>query len=745
MGEARFLNRIVRATDDGWEYECDQRHVEIILEQLELKDAKPLGTPGVEDGTSTGEEADEQPLQGEMASLYRASSARANYVAQDRSDIQYAVKELCRRMSAPTVGDLKKLKRLGRYLVGKPRAVALFPWQAGMSVQDVYTDANWAGCKDSRKSTSGGAIMLGSHVVRTWSKTQNTVAQSSAESELLAIVKAATEALGMISLAADLGIGLTARIHIDASAALGILERRGVGRVRHLDVGALWLQEQALRRVVEFMKVKGTANPADLMTKHLARELVEQYTDALNIECRDDRASTAVKLHSTQQTRRPPDSDTRQTGLPTYDDDPSGKDRTVYRNGLHAEGHIREPDDDDDHDGCSTTLTAQGADPALAAQGADPLLYPHSCHNPDDSYCSRSTLQSPRRTPHCEGPLRWLRSVLPVTSSASGALSQAREGFRCARLGPVGGGQAGPSSHRSGYGNNRFIRSSSNDKARRSARGGGWQVVRPGLAIGRFKGARALRSPCDFGIDWERVLYREVRDAHSGEVLDSLYPKQDRITADRANLLLGEVADIEVEVHYDDNCIEPPVLCKTVRWADLDENGDDGDGKSRTPPKEKACSTTASRWTRGSLRSLRSSRWDDYGPPVAHDVSALAAVEGIGNDSQQEAGQLPAERRCKETSAEDALLRQSTHATNEINSLRATDTHCQSPIDHHCVSCQSSLPFNDPPNSCRLHSSSRLSSHASIDQFECQLQTTSLFVDSCARLSGSSRLHSNWP
>ena len=71
--------------------------------------------------------------------------------------------------------------------------------------------------------------MLGSHVVRTWSKTQNTIAQSSAESELLAIVRAATEALGMISLAADLGIILTARIHVDASAALGILERRGVG------------------------------------------------------------------------------------------------------------------------------------------------------------------------------------------------------------------------------------------------------------------------------------------------------------------------------------------------------------------------------------------------------------------------------------------------------------------------------------------------------------------------------------
>ena len=88
---------------------------------------------------------------------------------------------------------MKKLVRLPRYLVGKPRAVALYPWQAARAVQDVFTDANRAGCKASRKSTSGGAILLGSHVVRTWSKTQSMIAQSSAESEVLAIVRTATE------------------------------------------------------------------------------------------------------------------------------------------------------------------------------------------------------------------------------------------------------------------------------------------------------------------------------------------------------------------------------------------------------------------------------------------------------------------------------------------------------------------------------------------------------------------------
>jgi hypothetical protein len=49
LREAKILNRVVRATQDGWEYECDQRHVEIILEQLDLVQASPLGTPGVGD------------------------------------------------------------------------------------------------------------------------------------------------------------------------------------------------------------------------------------------------------------------------------------------------------------------------------------------------------------------------------------------------------------------------------------------------------------------------------------------------------------------------------------------------------------------------------------------------------------------------------------------------------------------------------------------------------------------------
>ena len=120
--------------------------------------------------------------------------------------------------------------------------------------------------------------MIGRCCVKSWSKTQSTIAQSSAESELIATVRGATEGIGLISLAKDLGIVMLVRLHVDASAALGIIERRGVGRVRHLDVGTLWLQEQQLRRVVDLRKVEGLKNPGDLCTKYLSLERIDTYS-----------------------------------------------------------------------------------------------------------------------------------------------------------------------------------------------------------------------------------------------------------------------------------------------------------------------------------------------------------------------------------------------------------------------------------------------------------------------------------
>ena len=85
-------------------------------------------TPG-EDEKSLDEEENAQMLSGKEATQFRALAARGNYLALDRPDIQYAVKEICRGMANPTRGDLRKLRRLGRYLIGKSRVAMDFCFQ----------------------------------------------------------------------------------------------------------------------------------------------------------------------------------------------------------------------------------------------------------------------------------------------------------------------------------------------------------------------------------------------------------------------------------------------------------------------------------------------------------------------------------------------------------------------------------------------------------------------------------------
>ena len=101
------------------------------MKELDLQDeSKPVVTPGIKPGDVPEEPCDQHELVPRDASMCRALVARANYLSQDRSDIQFAVKELSRTMSKPTVGDLKKLKRLGRYLITRTRSVVSYNYQA---------------------------------------------------------------------------------------------------------------------------------------------------------------------------------------------------------------------------------------------------------------------------------------------------------------------------------------------------------------------------------------------------------------------------------------------------------------------------------------------------------------------------------------------------------------------------------------------------------------------------------------
>jgi len=198
--------------------------------------------------------------------------ARANYLCQDRSDIQFAVKELCRTMADPTMSSGNALKRLGRYLLDKTRVVIKFGYQNNVKELTIWTDTDFAGCVKTRKSTSGGVAMLGNHMVKSWCSTQAIVALSSGEAEYYGIVKGASVALGLRSMLGDFGVETAIRVNTDASAAKGMVNRRGLGKVRHIAVNQLWIQDRVARGELAICKVNGKENLADILTKHVNSE-----------------------------------------------------------------------------------------------------------------------------------------------------------------------------------------------------------------------------------------------------------------------------------------------------------------------------------------------------------------------------------------------------------------------------------------------------------------------------------------
>ena len=230
------------------------------------------------------QENQEYALSQQDATTYRALAARCNYMAQDRPDLSFSSKELCREFSVPSVGSFRKLKRLVRYLCGMPRLVYRYDFQPMPKSIQVYVDTDFAGCKETRRSTSGGTVMLGSSCVKHWSKTQTTISLSSGEAELQGICYGASQALGMQSILRDMGWDLPIEMYSDATAAIGIARRKGLGKIRHLDVSDLWIQDKIRTKTISLQKVLGTENMADVLTKYVNRKGMESAIAKMNLE-----------------------------------------------------------------------------------------------------------------------------------------------------------------------------------------------------------------------------------------------------------------------------------------------------------------------------------------------------------------------------------------------------------------------------------------------------------------------------
>ena len=142
--------------------------------------------------------------------------------------------------------------------------------------------------------------------LKTWSRTQPTIALSSGEAELAAVVAGVAEGVGMLSVLADFGITSTRlMLRSDATAAIGIAQREGLGKVRHLATADLWVQQRLRRQEFRISKVPGTENPADLGTKGLERDAIQRHLRSLGLARLDGRSAVAplLKARSTASER----------------------------------------------------------------------------------------------------------------------------------------------------------------------------------------------------------------------------------------------------------------------------------------------------------------------------------------------------------------------------------------------------------------------------------------------------------
>ena len=147
-------------------------------------------------------------------------------------------------MATPTTADWDKMVRLGRHLKNRPNVQLWYKFQETPCQLETYSDTDWTGCRRTCRSTTGGYTVAGSHLIKMWCKTQAVVALSSAEAELHGLVRAPAETMGLISMYKDLGTHMNGVVLGEASAALAIVARRGLGKLRHLDTHYCSVQNQ---------------------------------------------------------------------------------------------------------------------------------------------------------------------------------------------------------------------------------------------------------------------------------------------------------------------------------------------------------------------------------------------------------------------------------------------------------------------------------------------------------------------
>lgn len=291
--EAFFLNRLIRYVPDGAdqgglrvEVEADARHAEILFKTLDFNEKTKVSE--IPETKLTEKDIlweEKQPtLDKQQASLFRSMTMRIAYLSQDRPDLCHSVRSLASAMREPRVGDWQRLKKVVRYLVGRPFMKRVFHEQIVDQIQvRCLSDSDWAGNMKTRRSVSGVVLKINDHPVLVKSTSQKVVALSSAEAEYYGMCRTATCAefvRGVLEFWLE-KVGRT-EMMVDSTSAKAMAERRGVGKSRHVQARFLWLQHHVQEEKLKIKKVAGPKNDADLTTKVQTRKVIDEHLERMH-------------------------------------------------------------------------------------------------------------------------------------------------------------------------------------------------------------------------------------------------------------------------------------------------------------------------------------------------------------------------------------------------------------------------------------------------------------------------------